>query len=236
MKFSPLVKGLFLIALIGTVLYGSLLVPRLVEYAETTSSRSHTLIRAIEAEDGAAVRPLLISGADAAARAPHSAMTPLAYAATTGNVKIAHLLLRAGAVPNQTKEWPHPPLIYAAAAQDREMADLLLEYGADYTLESALLLGDTEFVEKALLENPEALRGKAYFGGSLLSLAVDFNRLDMARYLLDLGLDPSQDTVRHGGKTLLNRASAMNRQEFVRLFEPYYSATEPVSERVDTVN
>jgi ankyrin repeat protein len=116
------------------------------------------------------------------------------------------------------------------------MVDLLLEYGADYTLESALLLGDTEFVEKALMENPEALRGTAFFGGSLLSLAVDFDRLDVARYLLDLGLDPAQDTVRYNGKTLLDRASAMNRQEFVKLFEPYYSTTEPVSERVDTGN
>jgi ankyrin repeat protein len=238
LKFSRLVKGFFLIALVGIVLYGSLLVPRFVEYSEMTSSRGRTLIRAVQAEDAPVVRLLLMSGADTAARDPYGAMTPLDYAAMAGDVKIAHLLLRTGAVPNKTKEWEwtQPPLLYAAAAQDREMVDLLLEYGADYTLESALLLGDTKFVEKALLENPEALSGIGFFGGSLLSFAVNFDRLDVARYLLDLGLDPALDTVRYQGQTLLDRASALNRQEFMKLFEPYYSTNEPVSERIDTVN
>ena len=86
-----------------------------------------------------------------------------------------------------------------------EIADLLIERGANYDFVDALLLGDTETVERALLENPDKLEEMSYFGGSLLSLAFDFGRSDTARYLLELGMDPSE--VRPGRKkSLLDRA------------------------------
>jgi ankyrin repeat protein len=219
------------------VVWVSLLVPRFVEYAENTSSKEHTLIRAVQAEDATIVRLLLMSGADTEARDKHIRMTPLEYAATTGKTKFARILLDAGADPNGRKSWAiFPPVLRAAAGQDREMADILVAHGADYTVEAALLLGDTGFSGKAFEENPEILGGTAFFGGSILSLAVHFDRVDVARYLLELGLDPTLDTVRMQGATLRERVAAWDRHAFGELFEPYYSTDETVSERIGTVN
>ncbi len=68
------------------------------------------------------------------------------------------------------------------------MARLLRERGAELTARSAVILGDREFLRRTHTEDdlvtPQDDRGW------LLSLAVDCNRPDILKLLLDFGLDP----------------------------------------------
>ena len=65
-----------------------------------------------------------------------------------------------------------------------------------------------------------------------MSVAMGFDRLDMARYLLELGLDPTKEGSGGGGYSVLGRARKGGRQDFVDLFESYQSVSKPESEIV----
>ncbi len=228
MKLKPRVQALLIIALLGVVLYVSLLGARVIEYAGGSfSGLDAALSNAVQKEDTTVVRLLLMTGTDPNLGDPWMGMTPLALATEGGNLKIARILLDAGADPDGSGELFRRPLFHAAYRQDRGIADLLLEHDAYYEVADAVLLGDTEFVERALIEDPKVLHEMDYYGMTLLHLMMDSQRLETARYLLELGLDPTEEGSGGPGVSVLQRARKAGRQDFVELFESYQSEPEP---------
>ena len=57
--------------------------------------------------------------------------TPLHYAATSGNIKVAQILIENGADPNAANVEGRTPIFNAAEEGRREVAQLLIENGAD---------------------------------------------------------------------------------------------------------
>ena len=68
------------------------------------------------------------------------------------------------------------------------MMDLLLSRGAEMTPRAAVILGDASFLRKKAAE--EDLISPRDASGWLLELAVDYDRPDILKLLLELGLDP----------------------------------------------
>ena len=228
MKLRPRHKAVLLVALLGVAIYVSLLGARLIEYSGGSfSGLGFALDKAVQERDVTIVRLLLMTGADPNLLDQRSGMTLLDRAAERGNQKIARILLDAGADPDGSLQLFRRPLFHAAYRQDLEMADLLLEHGADYEVVDAVLLGDTEFVEQALNEDPKVLLYMEFYGRSLLSMAMGYGRLDTARYLLELGLDPTEEGS--GGReiSVLENARKRGLQDFVDLFEAYQSEPGP---------
>ena len=108
---------------------------------------------------------------------------------------------------------PKPPIkrlndLLGLVAEDGkdEVARFLLEKGAEPTLESAVWLGLTERVAKALEANPACTKR------GLLELAVRHNRVEITRLLLAQGVKP-----RHAGTTELHLAADDGHAAVVRL-------------------
>jgi len=87
---------------------------------------------AVQRRQLAAVKALLLLGADADDRESASGWTPLMYAAGAGNVDMVRLLLSHGASVNAVapkQSWS--PLCSAIQSGKSELVRLLLEAGAD---------------------------------------------------------------------------------------------------------
>ncbi len=215
------------------MLYVSLLAGRLIEYSGGSfSGLGFALDKAVQERDVTIVRLLLMTGADPNLLDQRSGMTLLDRAAERGNLKIARILLDAGADPDGSLQLFRRPLFHAAYRQDREMADLLLEHGAYYEVVDAVLLEDKEFVEEAMIEDSGVLRDTSYYGRSLLSMAMGYGRLDTARYLLELGLDPTEEGSGGQEGSVLDQARKSRREDFVELFESYRPASDDEEEIV----
>ena len=107
-------------------------------------------------------------------------------------VNRARTLLEAGGDANATDEEGRPLLLLVVkAGASREMAELLLEYGAD-------LFWTTEE------------------GVGLLDEAVERNRLDLAELFIDRGTDPAE-TRRKSGMTALMLAACFEHLEMMEL-------------------
>ena len=232
MKRSPRVRALLLVALLGIALFVSLLGARLIGYSYETSTGMHGLRFALHkaSRDGDAVlvRLLLMTGADPNLAEPVAGIRPLHLAAIEGHLKIARLLLDEGAEPNGPPGMFERPLFFAARGHEQEMADLLFERGASYEFVDAVFLGDTDFVEQTLIEDPEKLHETDSYGRSLLNMAIISDRLDTARYLLELGMDPTREgSDLQGNHTALEMARWMEVEDIVDLFESYQLVSEP---------
>ena len=69
-------------------------------------------------------------------------------------------------------------------------AGILLQAGCEQSLESAVALGDFDFVRAYAERYPERFQSNDSERDGLLQIAVQNDNLDMVRLLLDLGLDP----------------------------------------------
>lgn len=76
------------------------------------------------------------------------------------------------------------------------VARLLLQYGAEMTVRAGVALGDLSRVYEFIKTNPDLLRQIDRNGG-LLSLAVNHNKIEIARLLLDLGADVDEKVTLH---------------------------------------
>ena len=165
--------------------------------------------------------------------------TPLLFAARSGDLASAELLLAAGADPNDTAPAGTSALVVAAHSGHGALAELLLDAGADanaagagYTpLHAAILRGDTTLVETLLAHgadpNRRLLRGTRYArqgklfaldmawtGATPFFLAAKFGQGDVMRRLAESGADPHAGL--DGGVTPLMAAAGMLTRGFGR--------------------
>ena len=158
--------------------------------------------------------------------------TPLLFAARSGDVASAELLLAAGADPNDTAPAGTSALVVATHSGHGVLAGLLLDAGADpnaaeagYTaLHAAILRGDAALVQTLLAHgadpNMRLLRGTRYArqgklfaldmawtGARPFFLAAKFGRGDIMRRLAESGADPHAGL--DGGVTPLMAAAGM---------------------------
>ncbi len=69
-------------------------------------------------------------------------------------------------------------------------AGILLQAGCEQSIESAVALGDIEYVRSCAEDHPERFQSNDSERNGLLAIAAENDNIDMLRLLLDLGLDP----------------------------------------------
>jgi FOG: Ankyrin repeat len=108
-------------------------------------------------------------------------LTALVYAARTGSIEVAKVLLEAGADVNQTTRYGWSPLLAATHNQNYQMAKFLIENGADVNL--ANKGGWTPLYLATDNRNIE--------GGDYPTRTPDMDTLEFIKFLLDSGADPN---------------------------------------------
>lgn len=163
----------------------------------TAQDTSAELRRAMEAGDEDLAIDLLARHPEMVRwRLAGSGWTLLHLASALLLPRIAGRLLDAGAEVNGRARDGSSPLDVAGlhrnpvgrAAALAEMTQLLRGRGAELTARSAVILGDAAFLHRKAME--EDLVTPRDDRGWLLRLAVDCDRPEMVKLLLDLGLDP----------------------------------------------
>ncbi len=123
--------------------------------------------------------------------------TPLHIAAQESNGEMVAWLLQRRANSRKRDIQDRTPLDRAALAADPRndsaklfpaIARQLLENGAELTIYAAVALGDAARIRELVEADPGVLRRIGRNGG-LLTLAVNHGRIEIARLLLDLGVD-----------------------------------------------
>ncbi len=180
--------------------------------------------------------------------------TPLSIASHRGNLRIVRLLLWKGADPELAKlngesgryfdelelgsvRWDkyYPenppsahfldrPLSLAAVAGHEDVAQLLIEHGANYRLCDAIFLGDESFIRKQFENFPRLSETITYETSDCFMLATEHNNIIAANLFLDLGGDPTYPDKRNSP---LGIARRRNYFELLELFEAWVRANPP---------
>jgi ankyrin repeat protein len=125
-------------------------------------------------------------GRNRAAREPDGGeLTPLIYAARTGSIDAARVLLDAGADVNQVSRYGWSPLLAATQNRNYRMGKFLIERGADVNL--ANKGGWTPLYLATDNRNLE--------GGDYPTRAPDMDHLEFIELLLDKGADPNAQLI-----------------------------------------
>ena len=155
--------------------------------------RMPALFTAVGEGKSAGVRAALASGVSPDAR-NFLGITPLMFAAATGNVEAAQELLRAGAMVDAPSPFGSA-LTFAIAEGHPKMAELILDKGVTpepgridgiTPLMLAAGQGETE-IERRLLEHGAKVEKKNENGATALTYAARFGKAETARLLLEHG-------------------------------------------------
>ena len=113
------------------------------------------------------VRELLDAGVDPNTRNPQSKMSALWLASARGKVELVKILLAAGADVSSEEPYGGMPFLQAVSGHHTEVAELLLEAGADKVS-----------INTAAVLNPELItRGAERFGAQCIVLGMDAKRV-----------------------------------------------------------
>ena len=158
------------------------------------------IIDAAEASDLNAVHAELSRDPSLAAAANDTGDTALHHAALRRNLAIAETLLQAGADPDAVRGDGYRPIHLALmknfvvggpAPEGRAIADLLLARGARWTMFLAALVGDEEFIRRALARDRSAANEEDTNHHRPISAAARRGDFELVRLLLEHGANPS---------------------------------------------
>ena len=160
---------------------------------------------------------LLSHGADVNAKDVFF-QTPLHYAATTGNIEMAKMLLsRKADVDAKNRSYYSRPLHLAALNGDTSMAKLLIEHGANVNAQDAfgapLNMAAGRDMVKLLLDNKADVGMKNRDGFTPLHLAED---KEIAQILIAHGANLG--STGYAGRTPLHQAAMINHNDMVEWF------------------
>ena len=119
---------------------------------------------------------------------------------------VAELLKRGADITHLTPEGQSPldGAVHNIRGRNRPLnegclicAGVLLQAGCEQSLESAIALGDFDFVRAYAEQHPERFQSNDSERDGLLQIAVQNGNIDMVRLLLDLGLDPDDKYQLH---------------------------------------
>jgi ankyrin repeat protein len=193
------------------------------------------------------VRSLLRAGEDVNA-AQGDGMTALHWAAESGTVELAEMLLYAGAhLEAVTRLGDYTPLHVASRSGHTGVARLLVEAGANVgartstggvlPLHFAARAGDPELVSLLLGAGAEVDAAEAARGQTPLMFAAAFGRVDVVRTLLQAGADPAvtSTVVDVPRRAAEDRAAGQVRDEVIAAFrgdEPEGTSWQPTPAQV----
>ena len=128
-------------------------------------------------------------------------------AASYGRYQLVGELLKRGAdITHLTPEGQSPldGAVHNIRGRNRPLnegclicAGVLLQASCEQSLESAIALGDFDFVRAYAEQHPERFQSNDSERDGLLQIAVQNDNIDMVRLLLDLGLDPDDKYQLH---------------------------------------
>nr|XP_018904892.1 PREDICTED: uncharacterized protein LOC109035644 [Bemisia tabaci] len=156
-------------------------------------------------------------------------VTPLYYAATFDNTEVANVLIKAGADVNACTSHGWTPLISAAQGGYSEMVRMLLRANADVnakTIEGqqaaihlAAKEGKRETVETLLSVEGIETNSASALGFTPLSLAIHYNRPEIAELLISKGKAPvdNQTGPHHSWMTTLQLAYELGNEDTAEL-------------------
>ncbi len=166
--------------------------------------------------------------------------------------KVRQLLAGTPELLNENATWIETPIQAAAHANNRDIAEYLLEQGAPLEITTAAMLGRYEDVEAMLDETPEMIDDTGAHNIPLMYFGVIGGRQDIVELLFDLGAEiNSPDGVTsplHGaalfgenamaqwllnhdanpysvdfeGKTAYDRAKLRGYDEIVAMLKPFF--------------
>jgi ankyrin repeat protein len=177
-----------------------------------------------------AVRALIKQGADVNA-AQGDGMTALHWAAETGSIEIAQIVITAGAsLSAVTRHGAFTPLHVAARAGRADVVKALLAAGADpnaktatgaTALHQAAGAGNVAAVEALLAKGAQVDAKESMWEQTPLLFAASYNRPDVIKALLGAGADVNAVTRVHSvsGQRQIDQAGASARRSALEAFK-----------------
>lgn len=176
------------------------------------------LLEASRSGDTPMIAELLKAGADVRESVHPEGETPLMAVSRTGNLDAVQLLLRAGSDPNAADTYQKQTALMRAAEEGHvDVVNALLAAGADpnakahvsqlttrknadhatggFTAVMFAVRNGHENVVRALVKGGADLKATNGDGVTATSIAVENDRFDLARTLLDLGADPNDGAL-----------------------------------------
>jgi uncharacterized protein len=176
------------------------------------------LLQASRTGDTPMIAELLKAGADVRKSVHPEGETPLMAASRTGKLGAVELLLKAGSDPNATDSYQkQTALMWAAEEGHVEVVNALLAAGANpnakahvsplttrknadhatggFTALMFAVRNGHENVVRALVKGDADLKATNGDGVTATSIAIENDRFDLARTLLDLGADPNDGSL-----------------------------------------